>query len=35
LSEPKVYEFKKADVRIEAFRYDTKITITQGLGGTQ
>jgi len=32
LSEPKVYEFKKADVRIEVFRYDTKITITQGLG---
>jgi hypothetical protein len=32
LSEPKVYEFKNADVRIEVFRYDTKITITQGLG---
>jgi hypothetical protein len=32
LSEPKVYEFKKVDVRIEVFRYDTKITITKGLG---
>jgi hypothetical protein len=32
LSEPRVYEFKNADVRIEVFRYDTKITITQGLG---
>jgi hypothetical protein len=32
LPEPKVYEFKKADVRIEVFRYDTKITITKGLG---
>ena len=31
MSEPKVYEFKNADVRIEVFRYDTKITITQGL----
>jgi hypothetical protein len=31
LSEPKVYEFKKVDVRIEVFRYDTKITITKGL----
>jgi hypothetical protein len=27
-----VYEFKNADVRIEVFRYDTKITITKGLG---
>jgi hypothetical protein len=32
LSEPKVYEFKSADVCIEVFRYDTKITITRGLG---
>jgi hypothetical protein len=32
LSEPKVFEFKNADVRIEVFRYDTKITITKGLG---
>ena len=32
MSEPKVYEFKKADVRIEVFRYDTKIIITKGLG---
>jgi hypothetical protein len=35
LSEPRVYEFKNADVRIEVFRYDTKITITQGLGEDQ
>jgi hypothetical protein len=35
LSEPKVYEFKNADVRIEVFRYDTKITITKGLGEIQ
>jgi hypothetical protein len=32
LSEPRVYEFKNADVRIEVFEYDAKITITQGLG---
>jgi hypothetical protein len=29
LSEPKVYEFKSADVRIEVSRFDAKITVLQ------